>query len=225
MKNKITLQKKLSQNTDGKITIWSIIAILLIGLFVWQFGADYLGINSITDYISDYDTPSESITFDYLVVNPVSHNELPSAEFTFDVGEDNSKVDLNESGIAITRYLIADNQPFPAIEFTTNAPYKLTNGYYCRIYKTEVSYRYTGFDDDGALGNVFHYDSNTVVAGEYSITHLGDITKTTFQFDLSGLITDNVWVAYSQSNFMEIYFYNPTGSVLFEDRFLITKEY
>lgn len=221
MKSKIKLQKKLSQNTEGKINIWTIVAIILIGVLVWQFGADYLGYSSITDYLTEFDTPPETITFDYELVNPISHTSIGGYDlFTFGDGNIILDVDLENGEIPIKRYLLADYETFPAIKINTNAPYKLSQPYYVRVFQNSVSYNY--HEVDNAL-NVFTIDESAVISSEYTFNHIFDITNDEFFLDLSNLIQDDFSFG-TQSNLMHIYFYNPTGNILFEDRFLLTKE-
>jgi len=223
MKNKLHLQKKLSQNKIGAINIWTIIAILIIGLLVWQFGAEYLGFSSITDYLEDYDNPNEQINFSYTLKDPISHSEIYILNsWVFDSISGNPMPPLSNPDLPIKRYLVEEGQVFPYFEFTTNAPYSLNSPYYCRVYVTHITYK---FNSDNDPFNYINVDSTSGISGEYAISHLADILTETYTIDLSGLVKDDLWKTDVQSNFLQIFFYNSNGSVMFEEEILLTKEW
>ena len=80
MKSKLSLQKKLSQNNEGLSAGYSILLILVIGLLIWQFGGEYFGYNSITDYLEKYDTPENEITFTFDLIHPLSNVPITNYE-------------------------------------------------------------------------------------------------------------------------------------------------
>lgn len=214
------LQKKLSQNKEGKITIWSILAIVIIVLFIWEISANYLGYSSISDYITDYDTGDNEITtFDFSFINPISHNTLTNYE-TWIFGIQND-VEINEGDKSLKRYLIEQYEPFPTLEFRTNAPYKLSNPYYLRVFQTSVTY---SFIDNNNVGNSIVIDNSIRISAEYSLNHISDFNKDTYQVDLNNLIQDDITPSI-QSNYLEIYFYDSDGSIIHYERVLLTKKY
>lgn len=64
----IIMRKKINKNENG-ISAWSIIGIILIGLIIWQFTGNYLGIGTPTDLLST--DPSE-ITHHILIQDSVT---------------------------------------------------------------------------------------------------------------------------------------------------------
>jgi len=216
------LQKKLSQNKEGKITIWSIIAIILIGVFAWQYGANYLGFMNFTDYISDYDEPTDTITFDYVLQNPISHSEISYIYLDFDITTDLISVELPQNKQPIRDYFIDTGEEFPDFVFTTNAPYKNQNAYYVRVFQTDIDFHH---DSPNHATNYFSFEASTVLSAEYSISHLGDILTETYNLDLMNLQKDDYFDSYAQGNYIEIYFYNPSGTVIFQDQIIIWKDW
>lgn len=212
------LQKKLIHNTKGEINLWTIIAIVLVGLLIWQFGGEYLGYDSITDYLEKADSPTEDIVFSYTLVNPITNLNLGNYEnFIFGAQLD---VEIPNPDNPISRYLIDKTDSYPDINIITNAPFRISEPYYMRIFQTSITYSYL---NPNLLANSLIIDDEIRVSNEYTINHLGDYGRNEYTLDLTNLIQDD-YSPSIQSNYVEIYFYNGAGEVLFYDSILITKE-
>lgn len=201
------IQKKLSQNKNGANAWSTLLIIIVIGLIAWQFGAGYLGINSLSDYLAESDIPDGDISFSFHLENPSSHNLIPVNDIlSLDIDDNDKYQDFNE-------YYIEENENIPSLIFETNAPTDFSNPYYVRILYQQFDYT--------LLDNAY-FKTNQVIVYEKSFSNVGDLWTEKYDYTFAGLRTDSMIDYPIESNYLEIYFYSPSDTVLFSDYFLIT---
>lgn len=217
------LKRKLTQNNEGITAFQTVILLVILFLFAWEFGlAEYLGYPSFSDYIEDYSTPDE-ITFSYTVNDVVSHNQKAYETWFFGEGSILGDVEIEILNTnEVSKYTIETSDNPVSIDIVTNAPVRFDKPYYFRVFLTEIEYNYDWYDSST---NSLSVEKSTILIHEKAFTSIGDLWNKQYSVDLEGLlIKDKLLISDVQSNYIEIYFYNPNAQVLFYDYFIITQQ-
>lgn len=215
----IKLKKKL-QKDDNAVSGSVIILILVIGsLLFLQYGMAFLGYPTLTDYIEGLQKP-ESFYCDYDIKDVVTHYTKTYEIWFF--GSANTNDEPKFDNVNVNKYTIESGDNPVAMVYNTNVPVSFSQPYYSRLYYTPIEYDY--YSSNSSQNRII-YDGSIQLVYEKAYTGINDFGDNEYSVELEPFLrSDTLLNVGVQSNYFEFYVYNPSGSVIFYDHFIITKQ-